>query len=558
MEIKQIPTLHIVYREIIFIIISFLFTTNVLYCQNNEEKLIVFHLDFNSVSLKKEYVIKWLNKASEMGYNAVLWEIEDEVKWETCPECASDDAFTKEEFKEIISYSRSLGLEPIPLLQTIGHAEYVLQHKKYYSFREDSTRYDCYCTSNDDVKNFIKKWIREYLEVFGDVKYFHLGGDEAYAFATCSKCKAIADKYGKNKLYADYLNDIAQPLFERGIKPGIWGDMILSHPKEINAVSNKFIIWDWNYWDGDSTPNKVMVWGEDRLTKDRITDQTKNIFKQIFDANNNLNPFYTSDFLIEKGYKVILCSSSRCYGDAVFAGQNNLHIDNVIGAARKAAKLNLLGTCVTSWAVRIPNYETQEVWFYLAPLTMKNPELSKENLLKETLKYLFNISDDEIIKAFDNISYSFPFSNNNTTGIMWTGLKDSKPAPQNYTNDLITKWKNRNQWDEICKSISKSTTIISLGTDELNHIIPTVKTGYEILDNWSKAAYFQYWQSVFANLIIKKENGEDNPDYNEIEKLITNVKKEYTCWAEEWMTKKSADLSAGLIYDVFINYFKNR
>lgn len=533
----------------------FIAATSIISSQSKKKQLIIFHFDFNSVSLNKDYVIKWIDKASEMGYNAILWEIEDDIKWETCPECVSPDAFTKAEFKEIIKYSRSLGLEPIPLLQTIGHGEYVLQHEKYFSFREDSTRYDCYCTSNDDVKTFMKEWITEYLELFGDIKYFHLGGDEAYAFATCDKCKNTADKVGKNKLYADYLNDIAFLLFEKNIQPGVWCDMILSHPNELDAVSKRFVIWDWNYWDGDSIPERIMVWGKGRLTKDKITTEIKNTFPQIIDHQGNLNAFYMSDYLKEKGYEVILCSSSRSYGDAVFAGTNNLHFDNIIGAARKTVQLDLLGTCVTSWAVRIPNFETQALWLYSAPFTIKNFTLCKENILKEVQKHFFN-SDIQINNTFEKIGSTFPFNYQNTTGIMWTGLKDSKAAPKNYIKDLIDKWKNRNQWDAMKELISKSTPKIAEGISKLNQLIPKANSGFEVLDNWSKAAYFQFWQSILASKIADKADGSVTVEKKEILELTIRLKKEYTDWANNWMTEESAQTNAGLIYDSIIDYFE--
>ena len=46
------------------------------------------------------------------------------------------DAFSKEAFRELLVECHDLGLEPIPLLQTIGHAEYVLKHEKYRHLRE--------------------------------------------------------------------------------------------------------------------------------------------------------------------------------------------------------------------------------------------------------------------------------------------------------------------------------------------------------------------------------------------------------------------------------------
>ena len=143
------------------------------------KRLAVFHMDLKFVSLKREYLRDWLRRLKEMGFNAILWELEDKVQWETCPECVWPEAMSKKEFREIFSYSKSLGLEPIPLFQTLGHAEYVLRQKKYRSFRELDTHLDCYCTSNDGVTKFLRSWIEEYLDLFGDLRYFHLGGDEA-------------------------------------------------------------------------------------------------------------------------------------------------------------------------------------------------------------------------------------------------------------------------------------------------------------------------------------------------------------------------------------------
>lgn len=522
-----------------------------------QEPLIIFHFDFNSVELRDSYVKQWLKKASDMGYNSVLWEIEDDVKWETCPECSSPDAFSKEQFKEILDYSRKLGLEPIPLLQTVGHAEYVLQHEKYFRFREDSSRYDCYCTSNSEVKKFLKRWIEEYLELFGKISYFHLGGDEAYAFASCDKCKNMAQSVGENKFYIDYIKEISEPLLAKGIRPGIWSDMILKHPNEITTLGEEFIVWDWNYWDGDYSPESVMIWSEGkRIAQDNIPERVVLEMPEIFDESGKLNAFYTSDFLKRMGYEVILCSSSRSYGDAVFAGRNDVHVDNIIGAARKTSKKQLFGTCVTSWAVRVHNYETQEPWFYLAPLTLKNPNMSKDELLLTATNDLFGLADTTFFDVFSQIGYSFPFANEKSTGIMWTGMKDSKPAPNGYIKNLISTWKKNNSWSSLVERIKKSTATVSSGTSNLQNIIPKVKSGLSILNNWFLAGYFQYWQSIIAEEIVKRTENNSFISDEELIQLINSLKRDYKNWAENWMTQKSAEQNAGLIYDSILEFFK--
>ena len=39
----------------------------------------IFHMDFNFVCLKPEYQREWLKRVADMGYNAILWELEDKV-----------------------------------------------------------------------------------------------------------------------------------------------------------------------------------------------------------------------------------------------------------------------------------------------------------------------------------------------------------------------------------------------------------------------------------------------------------------------------------------------
>ena len=547
---------------------------------NIKTPLIIFHIDLNSVALKEDYLRKWLLKAADMGYNAVLWEVEDKVKWETCPECVSPDAFSKKTFKEIVKYSKSLGLEPIPLLQTVGHAEYVLRHKKYISFKEDPLKYDCYATGKPELRKFIKSWIKEYLDLFGGIRYFHLGGDEAYEFATNPSSYAEVRKYGKGKLYADYMSDVARPLLKKGIRPCIWNDMIMKYPEAISSIPESFVIWDWNYWDGDATPQKVMVWDKGKkLSKEELTPDDIRNFPEIIDKSGNLRAFYTAETLKRLGYDVVLCSSSRSSGDGVFAVRQAIHASNIIGAAKKTVEDNLLGTCVTSWAVRIPRYETQQTLFCLAPLTIKYSTLTQTELQSKSFEFTFGSSNKKIMEAFDNISFPFPFADGQSTGIMWTGMKDSRPAPPGYIKNMITKWKSEDlgkQWVENVALIKESTIKISEGIRKLNEFLPKAAKGLDVLEAWEKAGYFQYRGSVIANYIVTGDRRGMIPDglsewnsrtdssfqatpaknKKDAAQLLIQLKSNYKQWADSWMTPNSSESNSGLIYDALINYFK--
>ena len=92
-----------------------------------------------------DYLRSWLTRLAHSGYDTIIWEVEDAVRWDTCPEVASPDAFTKEAFKEILAFAKDCGLTSIPLLQTLSHCEYVLRHPVYYHLSEHPEFVELYC-----------------------------------------------------------------------------------------------------------------------------------------------------------------------------------------------------------------------------------------------------------------------------------------------------------------------------------------------------------------------------------------------------------------------------
>jgi hypothetical protein len=241
------------------------------------------------------------------------------VQWETCPECVSRDAFTKAEFREILDEAKSLGLAPIPLLQTFGHAEYILSHAPYSAWRELPEKKDCYCVSNQAVRDFLKRFLHEYLDLFGeDVRFFHLGGDEAYSFGKCPVC-ASRDRM---ELYAEHLRAVAEELLERGIRPGCWSDMVLACGGDAIArhLPRDFVLWHWDYGYG-------------------------------FNGASSGRAQKTA-FLKERGYDVVFCAAAESCGDDPFLPMYSRHAPNIAAGAKLVREESLLGFCVTSWSIR--------------------------------------------------------------------------------------------------------------------------------------------------------------------------------------------------------------
>ena len=320
--------------------------------------LLVMHMDMNSIRMRRDAIVDHLREASSMGYNAVLWEVEDKIKWQTCPECVHPEAFSKQEFREILAEADSLGLEPIPLMQTFAHAEYILSHEKYRPWREVAANPTCYCVSNPEVRVFQKRFLLEYLDLFGaKVRDFHLGADEAHAFGSCPVCV----KRDRFELFTEHLDGLASILRERGIRPGIWCDMMLTgklNDAQIDAQVNKFpkylTAWYWDYYYGSEEKN-VSYWA------DRI------------------------DHLTENGFPVVFAAASASCGDSPFLPLYGKHSGNVAAAAELARRKNLRGLCVTSWSVHLSPKRLQYPLWELAARRYLRPGESVEGDYAEIL-----------------------------------------------------------------------------------------------------------------------------------------------------------------------------
>lgn len=288
---------------------------------------LVFHMDFNTIQMRRELVSKLLKEVAASRYTHVLWEIEDKVRLDTCPESAHREAFSKDEFKKILAESKSLGLKNIPLLQTFGHAEYILKLEKYRHLREIDTSTDCYCVSKSGTRELLRKLIAEYLELFGgrEMEYFHLGGDECYDFCKCPVCS----KRNAMELYAEHLNAIVGPIRELGLKPCIWNDMLVKPEweKDIDSIPKDFIIYHWDYYHGNR--NNPIKW------RDKL------------------------QYLVDHGFKCVFAAASGCGGDDPFIPGLKFHRNNIDAGWAEVKKHNLVGLCVTSWSVRQNSKELQ-------------------------------------------------------------------------------------------------------------------------------------------------------------------------------------------------------
>lgn len=501
----------------------------------------IFHLDFNHVSMRYDVIHDLLPKIAAMGYTAILWELEAQVAWETCPECATPETWSKDQFRELLAYSRTCGLEPIPLLQTIGHGEYVMSHATYHPFREHADFSDCYCVSNPDVRTFLKRWVAEYLELFGDLRYFHLGGDEAYRFGSCPDC-AARDRL---ELYGEHIHALAEDLFAAGIRPGVWGDMILAKPDEVGAISKDFLIWDWNYSDGIEAPKSIWLPSSNkRMTPAEVTPELAQQFPGLLGATGSLNTFHGARFFKNHGYDIVLCSAARSAIDSHFSPNTVTHAANIAGAELLSREKQLVGHCVTSWSIRMNPIRAGFPLMALPKAIQAAPEAGLDAWRKDVSRHVFGFEDGmdaaDLISRCDSRLRSY-------SALQWTGLKDGVPTPKGHLAKRIKQWIAEDEpwWSGRAAMLADMRQTVQKGLALMEPYAP----GASAASLWThigrlQLEYIDLLEAIFVQ----------NADLASVAQRLKTFKTNTATFFSSEQAPLSAKANAGLIVDPLCDY----
>ena len=212
---------------------------------------------------------KAIRLAGMMKFTHVVLEFWGTLRYEALPELAwPKHAYSKEQIRPLVRLIQNLGMEVIPMLNHLGHAaqcrscygkHVVLDQNpgRALLFEPDGWTW---CISNPETRRVLRALRQELIELCGSGKYFHLGCDESYSYATCPICSGKDTR----KLLADYLNELTGELAAQGRRPIIWGDQLLDttvwkHPniatsrpdqrthEALPLLDRRIVIADWQY-----------------------------------------------------------------------------------------------------------------------------------------------------------------------------------------------------------------------------------------------------------------------------------------------------------------------
>lgn len=234
-----------------------------------------------------------LQEMADVGMNMVVIDLGDAVQYESHPEIAVRNAWTKEKLGSELVKMRKLGLESIPKLNfATTHDIWMGEYSRMVS----TTKYYSVC----------RDLISEVIELFGTPRFFHIGMDEETAGHQSRQDYAVIRQ---NDLWWGDLYFYMDEIEKKGVRAWVWSDYAWNKPDLFFRKMPKSVLQSNWYYGTEFELNKL---NEPAKTYVKLyNDLEEHGFDQIPTGSNHSNDI-NMEATVDYGKKAI--DQSRLYG----------------------------------------------------------------------------------------------------------------------------------------------------------------------------------------------------------------------------------------------------
>uniref|UniRef100_A0AAF5PI42 beta-N-acetylhexosaminidase n=1 Tax=Wuchereria bancrofti TaxID=6293 RepID=A0AAF5PI42_WUCBA len=221
----------------------------------------IFHLDLKGAAPKMGYLLKLVPFIKQIGATGIMIEYEDMFPFTgKLSGVKAGNAYTLDELRRFLRVIQTHNLDIIPLVQTVGHLEYILKYPNFSKYREEERYPQVICLTDEGAVDLVQEALRQILNLHKDfaMKYFHIGADEVFQIGRCEKDRSymVNNNVDTEFLLLRHIAKIAK--FVKAQVPNkkvnvlIWHDMLVNLQAQNvlkHGLSNLVEPVVWNYME---------------------------------------------------------------------------------------------------------------------------------------------------------------------------------------------------------------------------------------------------------------------------------------------------------------------
>ncbi len=182
-----------------------------------------------------------LAELSKAGFNMVVVDLGEGVRYESHPEIAARGAWTPKKLRAELAHMRKLGLEPIPKMNfSTSHDAWLGPYSR--------------CVSTDTYYGVCRDLIAETADLFDKPRFFHLGMDEETAGHQKHYLYAVTRQHN---LWWDDLYFLINEVEKHNVRPWTFSDLLMRNTEEFLRKMPRSVLQSYFYYSSGTRPSRL-------------------------------------------------------------------------------------------------------------------------------------------------------------------------------------------------------------------------------------------------------------------------------------------------------------
>jgi hypothetical protein len=200
-----------------------------------------------------DYLLKWLPRYAEWGYEELYLHLEDAVEFPSLPGVARRDAYSQKQFARLVDAATRAGIRVVPIVNLLGHTQYLIKTPGLRDLNElrapDGSPLERgqICPLHPRTPEVAEKLLRD-IAPFCTAGLVHTGLDESFHIGQCPRCREEISRVGLAAHFAGHVSRLHTLTSRLGLRMALWADMFYYIPEAIAQLPRDVTACEWYYY----------------------------------------------------------------------------------------------------------------------------------------------------------------------------------------------------------------------------------------------------------------------------------------------------------------------
>jgi len=212
-----------------------------------------FQWDLGRQVERLDWLLAQLPRYARWGYRELYLHLEDAVEFPSLPGIARRGAYTYRQLGRLVAAAEKVGIGVVPIVNLLGHTQYLIKVPELRDLNElrapdgSPLPYGQVCPLHPRILEVADQLLGD-LAPFCTAGKVHVGLDESFSLGRHPLSRAEISAVGLGAHFGRYVGRLHGVAAARGLRLGMWADMLALLPDAIAHLPTGLIAYDWYYY----------------------------------------------------------------------------------------------------------------------------------------------------------------------------------------------------------------------------------------------------------------------------------------------------------------------